>query len=148
MVWLSIEKIGEEYEENCICIRARIKDLQIQSKETEDAAERLNLQNRINALIPLLREARELGRYCKNYHKWGRRNCGQRSVRYPFERNVGFDGCLEADQRRDQRGPERTVEAEFAESDSRRIDTATANRIIDALFAEPVRKRNCKRTRP
>lgn len=71
---MTLMELSVQYEDSVAAIRGRIAQLHIAEKEQTDADAARALRQRIEALIPLLREARELAvltahYYDRSYHK-------------------------------------------------------------------------------
>lgn len=71
---MTLMELSVQYEASAAAIRARIAELRIAEREQTDADAARALRLRIEALIPLLREARELAvltahYYDRSYHK-------------------------------------------------------------------------------
>lgn len=71
---MTMMELSVQYEDSAAAIRGRIAQLRIAEKEQTDADAARILRRRIDELIPLLREARELAvltahYYDRSYHK-------------------------------------------------------------------------------
>ena len=71
---MTLMELSAQYEDSASAIRGRIVQLRIAEREQTDADAARKLRLRIEALIPLLREARELAvltahYYDRSYHK-------------------------------------------------------------------------------
>lgn len=71
---MTLMELSVQYEDSAAAIRGRIAQLRIAEQEQTDADAARALRLRIEALIPLLREARELAvltahYYDRSYHK-------------------------------------------------------------------------------
>ena len=71
---MTLFEMSIEYEASADAIRARIRELRLAEREQADAEAARALRMRIAALIPLLRESRELAfltahYYDRGYHK-------------------------------------------------------------------------------
>ena len=74
---MTLFEISVQYESSASAIRCRIAELQTAEKLQTDPEAAFRLRQRINALIPLLRECRELAvltshYYDRSYHKHDR----------------------------------------------------------------------------
>lgn len=71
---MTLMELSVQYEDSAAAIRGRIAQLRIAEQEQTDADAARALRLRIEALVPLLREARELAvltahYYDRSYHK-------------------------------------------------------------------------------
>ena len=71
---MTLMELSIQYEDSAAAIRGRIAQLRIAEQEQTDADAARALRQRIEALVPLLREARELAvltahYYDRSYHK-------------------------------------------------------------------------------
>ena len=71
---MTLMELSVQYEDSAAAIRGRIAQLRIAEQEQTDADAARSLRLRIEALVPLLREARELAvltahYYDRSYHK-------------------------------------------------------------------------------
>ena len=71
---MTLMELSVQYEDSAAAIRGRIAQLRIAEQEQADADAARALRLRIEALVPLLREARELAvltahYYDRSYHK-------------------------------------------------------------------------------
>ena len=71
---MTLMELSIQYEDSAAAIRGRIAQLRIAEQEQTDADAARALRLRIEALVPLLREARELAvltahYYDRSYHK-------------------------------------------------------------------------------
>ncbi|MBR5472030.1 MAG: hypothetical protein IKU81_07960 [Oscillibacter sp.] len=71
---MTLMELSVQYEDSAAAIRGRIAQLRIAEQEQTDADAARALRQRIEALVPLLREARELAvltahYYDRSYHK-------------------------------------------------------------------------------
>lgn len=65
---MTLLELSASYAENAAHIRARIVELRGQQRETADPAEKRCLQRRINALMPLWQETRDLAYLTAHYY--------------------------------------------------------------------------------
>ena len=71
---MTLMELSVQYEDSAAAIRGRIAQLRIAEQEQTNAEAARALRQRIEALVPLLREARELAvltahYYDRSYHK-------------------------------------------------------------------------------
>ena len=143
---MKLEEIAAEYTASLAPLRARMKELRTRINEEEDPVEVDHLKDRYNALVPILRETRELVNYCKNYYSWRGCNGGQQTVRHEVERVDWRHDGLEEDDCCNERRPDVPAEEKPSICHGAGTDTTPAGDSGNEHLPKQKRTRNRKRT--
>jgi len=77
---MTMLELSRTYQDSAELLRQRIQELRASLKQSADREESRRLQSRINALTPLLREARELAYLTAHYYDRRYRGSGRYTV--------------------------------------------------------------------
>lgn len=135
-------EIGAQYDDAEKELGQRIRELRAQHRATDDPDTAWRLQRRIEELIPLRKEARQLSNLCLHYYErsfW-------RSELYTFndaiQRVPGRPGSVAAGKRRNKQRADEQTEAKPAQSNRRGPDTPAERSGVDALLQQLVGNQN------
>ena len=139
---MTLLEIGAQYDEAAKELGQRIRELKAQHRSTNDPDTAWHLQRRIEELIPLRKEARQLSNLCLHYYErsfW-------RSELYTFndasQRVPGRPGSVAAGKRRNKQRADEQTEEKPAQSNRRGPDTQAERSGVDALLQQLVGNQN------